>query len=138
MPFVKIWIHTVWATKDRNPLLSYKARVLLFKHMRDYAYDRGYDIDYINGVSDHVHCLLSLKANQSLSDALGLIKGESSYWINKNHLTEEKFSWQSEFYAASVGTVQLKNLREYIKNQEAHHREMDFQTEMLKLEKRIK
>lgn len=138
MPFVKIWIHAVWATKDRNPLLSYKARALLFKHMRDYANDGGYDIDYINGVSDHVHCLLSLKANQSLSDALGLIKGESSYWINKNHLTEEKFSWQSEFYAASVGTVQLKNLREYIKNQEAHHRKMNFQTEMLKLEKRIK
>jgi len=138
MPFVKIWIHTVWTTKDRNPLLSYKTRIMLFKHMRDYANDKGYDIDYINGVSDHVHCLLSLKANQSLSDALGLIKGESSYWINKNHLTEEKFSWQSEFYAASVGTVQLKNLREYIKNQEAHHREMDFQTEMLKLEKRIK
>jgi REP element-mobilizing transposase RayT len=130
MPFVKIWIHAVWTTKNKAPWLTHDVRVLLFEHMRNHATDAGYNVDFINGVCDHVHCLISLNANQSLSAALKVIKGESSYWINENHLIEERFCWQNEFYAASVGSVQLKNVRDYIKNQEAHHKAMNFDTEI--------
>lgn len=133
MPVVEIWIHAVWTTKNRNPLLTDELMKPLFKHIRDYADKKGFYIDFINGVSDHVHCLLSLKANQALSEAMKFIKGESSHWINQNNLTSEKFSWQNEFYAASVCVSQLQSLRKYIKNQKRHHREINFETEMNKL-----
>ncbi len=133
MPVVKIWIHAVWTTKNRNPLLTDELMKPLFRHIRGYADKKGFYIDFINGVSDHVHCLISLKANQALSDAMKLIKGESSHWINQNNLTSEKFSWQNEFYAASVCVSQLQNLRKYIKNQKKHHGEIDFETEMNEL-----
>jgi putative transposase len=60
-----------------------------------------------------------------------LIKGESSYWINKNidlfpNLKGEKFEWQSEYFALSVSESILKRVLNYIKNQENHHRKKSF------------
>ncbi len=58
-----------------------------------------------------------------------LIKGESSYWINKNNLCKQKFEWQEEYFAVSVSESMVDNVREYIKNQEEHHKEKTFQQE---------
>jgi putative transposase len=58
-----------------------------------------------------------------------LIKGESSFWLNKNSLTKEKFEWQDEYFAVSVSESILDNVREYIKNQEQHHKNKSFQQE---------
>lgn len=58
-----------------------------------------------------------------------LIKGESSFWINKHGLTKEKFEWQDEYFAVSVSESQLNRVREYIKNQENHHQKKSFQNE---------
>jgi len=55
-----------------------------------------------------------------------LIKGESSYWINKNQLTPQKFEWQDEYFAVSVSESGLEKVRDYIKNQEEHHRRKSF------------
>ncbi len=58
-----------------------------------------------------------------------LIKGESSFWINKNHLTAEKFEWQDEYFAVSVSESLLDQVRSYIQNQEDHHSKKTFQEE---------
>lgn len=58
-----------------------------------------------------------------------LIKGESSFWINKNELTNEKFEWQDEYFAVSVSESMLDKVREYIKKQEEHHSKKTFQQE---------
>nr|WP_262510860.1 transposase [Chryseobacterium elymi] len=55
-----------------------------------------------------------------------LLKGESSFWINKNQLTREKFSWQDEYFAVSVSESKIGAVREYIKNQEKHHQRKSF------------
>ena len=51
-----------------------------------------------------------------------LIKGESAYWINKHGLTKEKFEWQDEYFATSVSESNPNKIRNYIKNQEEHHK----------------
>ena len=58
-----------------------------------------------------------------------LIKGESSYWINKNGLVKEKFEWQDEYFAVSVSESMIDKVRGYIKNQESHHFRKTFQEE---------
>jgi REP element-mobilizing transposase RayT len=58
-----------------------------------------------------------------------LLKGESSYWINKNKLIKTKFEWQDEYFAVSVSESAVKKVRDYIKNQEEHHRKKSFQEE---------
>ena len=129
MPFIKIWIHLVWATKKREPLLTKDIRQLVFKHIRENAVIKNIHVDFVNGHVDHVHCLISLHPEQTISKVVQLIKGESSCWINKNNLCKEHFEWQDEYFAVSVSESSVNKVREYIKNQEEHHSKKTFQEE---------
>ncbi|MBK7243974.1 MAG: IS200/IS605 family transposase [Saprospiraceae bacterium] len=130
MPFVKVYIHFVWSTKNRVPFLDSKElRLKVWNHMRDNAIAKGIFIDFVNGYSDHCHCLVSLGVDQTIQKIMQLIKGESSFWINKNGLTKHKFEWQDEYYAASVSESILNKVRTYIKSQEEHHRKKTCQDE---------
>ncbi len=84
MPWIKVWLHFVWSTKDRFPYLNDEIRHRVFKHIRQNAREKGIFIDFINGYVEHVHCLVSLGSDQTLEKIMQLIKGESSFWINKN------------------------------------------------------
>ncbi len=129
MAMVKIWIHAVWATKNREPFLSKQLRQDLFLHIRENGNTKGIHTDFINGYTEHVHCLISLNPEQSISKVVQLIKGESSFWINRNNLFAGKFEWQDEYFAISVSESKLDAVREYIKNQERHHRQKTFKQE---------
>lgn len=127
MPYVKVWIHFVWSTKYRIPFMKTREiRQTIFNHIRENAKEKGIYIDFINGYTDHVHCLISLGIDQSMSKIMQLIKGESSFWINKNGICEEKFEWQDEYFAVSVSESVVDKVREYIKRQEEHHQKKTF------------
>ena len=129
MPFINIWIHIVWSTKKRKPYLRKEIRQEIFNHIKENAKEKEIFIDFINGYTDHVHCLLSLGSEQSISKIMQLLKGESSFWINKNKLVNDKFEWQNDYYAASVSYSHVDRVREYIKNQESHHQKKTFEQE---------
>jgi REP element-mobilizing transposase RayT len=130
MPFVKVYIHFVWSTKNRYPYLNTsELRVKVWNHIRENAKAKGIFIDFINGYTDHCHCLISLGTDQTIQKVMQLIKGESSFWINKNKLTIDKFEWQDEYFAVSVSESMVDKVRDYIKNQEEHHRKKTFQEE---------
>ncbi len=129
MSFVKVWIHFVWSTKNRVPFLTEDIRQKVFKHIRENAREKGIHIDFINGYTDHVHCLISLGTDQTLEKIMQLIKGESSFWSNKNNLCKTKFGWQEEYFAVGVCESMLENARKYIANQEEHHKTKSFDDE---------
>ncbi len=129
MGHTRLWIHLVWATKRREPVLDKPIREKVFAHIRETALAKNIHVDFINGYIDHVHLLISLNADQSIATIIQLIKGESSYWINKNHLTSQKFEWQDDYFAVSVGESGIDKVRDYIKNQEEHHTKKTFQQE---------
>ena len=58
-----------------------------------------------------------------------LIKGESSFWINKQGLTDSKFEWSDEYFAVSVSDSHVNRLREYVKHQDKHHAVISWQQE---------
>lgn len=92
MPFIKVYIHYVWSTKDSIPFLdSPELRQKTWDHIRYNAKDKGIYVDFINGYQEHCHCLVSLGNNQTIDKVAQLLKGESSNWINKNGLTKLKF-----------------------------------------------
>ncbi|WPR77737.1 IS200/IS605 family transposase [Algoriphagus sp. NG3] len=130
MPFIKVYIHFVWSTKNRFPYLNSKElRLKVWNHIRENAEVKGIFLDFVNGYADHCHCLVSMTKNQTIEKIMQLIKGESSYWINKNQLTTEKFEWQDEYFAVSVSESQIGRVRRYIQNQEEHHRKKTFNEE---------
>lgn len=110
MSFTRIWIHCVWTTKNKKPLLSDSIRPQVFQHIKENAEEKGIYIDSINGYVDQVHCIIGLKRGQNIAECMQLIKGESSFWINKHSLSLGKFMWQDDYWAISIGEPQLKNL----------------------------
>lgn len=130
MSFIKIYIHLVFSTKSRMPFLNtFDLRIKMWKHIKENASQKGIYLDMVNGYSDHCHCLISLGSGQNIEKVVQLLKGESSFWINKNQLTQDKFSWQDEYFAVSVSESKVDAVREYIKNQEKHHQKRSFADE---------
>ncbi|WP_462222705.1 IS200/IS605 family transposase, partial [Ferruginibacter sp.] len=130
MPFIKVYIHFVWSTKNRIPFLnSLELREKVWNHIKDTGKKKGIFIDFVNGYEDHCHCLVSLGSDQTIEKVMQLIKGESAFWINKKTLPKQKFEWQDEYFAVSVSESVIDKVRDYIKNQEEHHKQKTFQQE---------
>ncbi len=129
MSYVKIWLHFVWATKNRQPLISKTLREKLITHINENAKAKDIYIDTINVDKDHIHLLVSLGSSQTVAQVAHLIKGESSHWVNKQKLVNGKFDWQDEYFVVSVSESSVKRVRAYIKNQEEHHRYKSFTEE---------
>jgi REP element-mobilizing transposase RayT len=129
MAFVKIMIHAVWGTKNREPFLTKELLTVVIDHIRQNAKTKEIYIDRLNGHTDHMHCLMGLNADMSIAKAIQLIKGESAFWINKHKLTKSKFEWADEYFAVSVSESMLDKVRAYIDGQEEHHKKKTFQQE---------
>ena len=134
MPFGAVWIHAVWATHQRQPLLAAALRPVLFQHLREQAERHNIRLTDAGGWIDHVHILFALAPDQNLAKVMQLLKGESSYWLNQQGLTPGKsFRWQAEYWAGSVSPSGLSRVRAYIKGQEEHHKVYSFAEECEKL-----
>jgi putative transposase len=129
MSYVKNWLHCVWGTKDKVPFLRKEIKQEIIEHIKSNAKVKDIYIDVINGHSQHMHCLISLGPDQTLSKVMQLIKGESSFWINKNKLTKHKFEWAVEYFGISISDSQTPKIRQYIKNQEEHHKKITWEEE---------
>ncbi|MCL5267111.1 MAG: IS200/IS605 family transposase [Bacteroidetes bacterium] len=128
MPYVRIWVHLIWSTKNRDRVLNDKLREKVLSHIKENASKKNIHLDTIDGVEDHVHVLLSLKSDQTISKVAQLLKGESSHWVNGNS-KNGKFEWQDEYIAVLVSESMVEKVREYIRNQKQHHRMKTFSEE---------
>ena len=126
MSFIRIWIHLIWSTKNRQKIINSEFRENLIDHIKSNCKEKGIWLDSINCVNDHIHLLISLSADVSVSTTVMLIKGESSHWINKNKFVKGKFEWQQEYMAMSVSESVVDKVRKYIADQEKHHKRKTF------------
>ena len=108
MSYIKIWIHAVWSTKDREPVLKPDILKQVCNHILSNSKDKGIYIDRINGYDEHMHVLMLLKYDNSISKQMQLLKGESAFWINKSGLLKNKFEWADKYFAASVSDDKIK------------------------------
>jgi len=130
MSCVKIWIHAVWGTKQRQPMLQSECvRDLLIRHIIETSCIKGFQVQVLNGISDHLHALIRLKSSQKLDKIMQHIKGESAHWMNQHQLLNDKFQWSHRYYAASVSESHVSRVERYITNQVQHHRVKTWQEE---------
>ena len=97
--------------------------------MIEHSRCNGIFIDCINGSNDHVHLLISLGSEQNISRVIQQIKGESTYWLNRNGMFPFRFCWQEDYFAVSVSESQIDTVRKYIEEQIEHHRVKSFADE---------
>lgn len=136
MPYIKVFLHIIWSTKNRTKIITKELKPLLIEHIKTNARAKGIFLLAINCVQDHIHLLISLGTDQTIGKIVQLIKGESSFWINKNKLLKGKFEWQDDYIAVSVSNSILEKVKEYISNQEEHHRIKSFTEEVEEFRKK--
>lgn len=122
MPYTKVYIHYIWSTKNRVHSIDKELKPLLLQHIKENSIKKEIFVDTLNCVSDHIHLLVSLGIEQTIAKTAMLIKGESSFWVNKQQLIKNKFEWQDEYIALSVSYSAIDKVRVYILNQEEHHK----------------
>lgn len=127
--FNKIWIHAIWATKERMPLIHQNIEQRVFQFITDQLCELGCPARIINGMPDHIHCLFLLNPQKSISEVIKQIKGSSSHYINQNNLIADKFAWQTGYAAYSISESVVDKVFNYIKNQKSHHQKKSFHQE---------
>ena len=129
-------IHIIFSTKNRQPLILPDVADRLYSYMGGIIRPHRSVLLAAGGVADHVHLLVSLARDLSVSDLLRLIKTNSSVWIHDTFPALAHFGWQDGYGAFSVSHSQIELVRAYIAGQAEHHRTRTFQDEFREFLKR--
>ena len=122
----KIWIHAIWATKERIPIIHSNIEYKIHQFISEQLRAQGCLVRIINGMPDHIHCLFLLSPQKSIAEVIKQIKGSSSHYVNQNDLTSKKFAWQTGYAAYSVSESVVEKVFQYIKTQKEHHQKKSF------------
>ncbi len=126
-------VHCVFSTKERRDLIPDELREHLFAYICGIANNLKFQILALGGTANHVHLLVALPANLSLSGVVRDVKANSSRWLSENR---SGFGWQQGFGAFSVSPSQVQAVQRYIRNQAEHHKKRNFEEEFLLLLKK--
>lgn len=131
--FSKILLHIVFSTKHRERWIDASLAEKLYPYMGGIIRSEGGVAYNVGGVEDHVHLLIRWKPDGRLSDLMRIVKSRSSRWVHETRKGLAEFAWQEGYSAFSVSHSQRDAVDSYIANQAAHHQEMDYRTELLRL-----
>ncbi len=126
----KIWIHLIFGTKNRFPMIDASFENKLYYNIKNLL-EKYFEskVEIINGTADHIHILLLQNQNHSIAELTKNIKGNSSHWMNQNNFLKVKFAWQKGYGAFSVSESMVDEVRKYIENQKEHHKKISFAEE---------
>lgn len=124
--YTQIHIQCVLAVKFRASLIQSPWKEELHKYITGIVQNHGHKMIAINSMPDHLHLFFGFRPNQSLSDLMRLVKGESSEWINLKKFTPAAFRWQEGYGAFSYSRSHVQKVTNYVLNQEEHHRNQTF------------
>jgi len=129
--FSQIYIHVVFAVQNRKALINPLWEEELFKYISGIVRNKDQKILAINGTSNHLHLLISIKPNCCLSDLVREIKKSSNQFIKSMKISRFDFRWQEGFGAFSCSQSNLNTIVSYIQNQKEHHSRQSFSDEYI-------
>lgn len=127
----KIYVHLVFSTKYRKPLITDLIKEELFSYLGGICKNLECNPIQVGGYQDHIHILCLLSKKIALMKLIEEVKSHSSKWIKTKGVAFENFYWQNGYGAFSVNPTELEIVKKYIVNQEEHHRKKTFQEEFL-------
>ncbi len=126
--FTKHHFHIVFSTKRRQRLITKEIRPKLWSYMVGICRNVGIAGLAIGGIEDHVHALVELRPNMTVPKAVNLLKSNSTRWVRQQGI---KFAWQEGYSSFAVSASNIPAVKRYVLNQEARHRKMTFEDELL-------
>ena len=123
MALSKIWIHCVWATKNRLPLIQPEIEAQLYDYIIGKATSLQCMTYAIGGIEEHIHLVVSVPPKIAIADFVGKIKGSSSHHLNhESRESNTEFGWQRGYGSFTLGKKQLEHAVNYVLKQKEHHR----------------
>ena len=135
--YTQIYIHLIFSINDRHSLIPTKHKDELYKYITGIIKNKRHKLIQINGMPNHIHILIGLNPNESISDVIKEIKRCSTNFINDRQWIKGKFKWQEGYGAFSYSKSQLDAVSKYIENQEKHHSKKTFREEYIELMKKF-
>ncbi len=119
--FKQILYHLILKPHKRKKVFNQPQRHRLFKYISVVSKNIECPIFAINGTEDHIHILVTIKPNISLSDYIKKIKISSSLFI-KEHMIFPLFSnWASGYSIFTCRMSDKDTVTNYINNQDERH-----------------
>jgi len=118
---IELYVHLVWATWDRLPMIMPEIERALYRSIGDIAQTLGCRVLAINGMPDHVHVLLRIPATLPVSKLVQQLKGFSSHFANNQLQLDYQFKWMGYYGAFTVSRWDVPKIMAYINAQKAHH-----------------
>lgn len=125
--------HVIFSTEHRRASILAELQPRLWDYIGGIGRNHAIPIHAVGGTDDHAHILLSVPTTQTIAQVLQTLKGNSSKWVNDEHLTQERFSWQQGYAAFSVSQSNAEAVKAYVLNQPEHHRKHTFEDEFRSL-----
>jgi putative transposase len=122
----ELYVHLVWATWNRLPLLTLELRPLVYGCVQTACRELEAEVLAIGGMPDHVHLLARMPTSISVAQLAKRVKGASSHLANRESGGRGTFKWQGGYGAFTVSKRNVPLVRDYIFRQEEHHREQTF------------
>ncbi|WP_291721638.1 IS200/IS605 family transposase [Bernardetia sp.] len=129
--YSQIYIQFVFAVKGRQSLIQNSFKDELEKYICGIVNGKNQKPLAVYCMPDHIHLLVGLSPNMSVSDLVRDVKNNSSKFINQEDFTKIKFKWQEGYGAFSYSKSQLDRVINYILNQKEHHRKKTFKEEYI-------
>ena len=125
-----LYLHLVWATWDRLPLITSSIERRLYRNIENEARKMGCTVLALNGTLDHVHLVISFPATVTIANLVKQVKGVSSHFVNETLQPEAQFKWQGGYGAFTVSRWDLPKIVRYVKRQKEHHAADDLWSEL--------
>jgi len=116
-----LFVHLVWATWDRLPLITPDIERRLYRNIESEAQKQGCTVLALNGTEDHVHLLVMIPPTITIADLLKQVKGVSSHFVNEILQPPTQFKWQGSYGAFTVSRWDVHQIKEYVIRQKEHH-----------------
>ena len=129
--YTQLYIHLVFAVKARQCLIPREHKNELQKYITGIVRNHKHKLLAIENEANHIHILVGLKPDQSISDLVKEIKTGSTLWLNEQTWMVHHFNWQEGFGAFSYSRSQLDHVIAYIRNQEEQHKRKTFREEYI-------
>ena len=124
MPYWQLFYHIVWATKNREPLLTPDIEPAVHGFLRSKAVGLEAVVFALNGMADHVHMVVSIPPKLAVAKFIGQVKGVASTRFNKSGQGDHLLFWQEEYAVFSFDGKRLPNYIAYVERQKEHHAAM--------------
>jgi putative transposase len=121
--YLALFVHLVWATWDREPLLRREWERPVYRAIAEKCDELGARVIALGGVEDHLHLLVLIPSTLTVAELVGQVKGVSSHLVNHQLLAggDGFFKWQGNYGAFSVSPQLVPTVSKYIRNQREHH-----------------